>query len=356
MAKDSPTISVIVPTYNKSSYLELSLQSWCNQTFRDYELILVDDGSTDSTPDIVSSFRTSLPLFAERTNNRGRAAARNHGIALARGDLLVFCDDDRVVHPEFLQAHMAAHRGCPTGAAVIGWQLGLMTQLAASMETPARMLAALVLERPHLAVALRNGKTVTTFSRQEVVADPAIIERHILPDPWFETYVIPVHAVYGGDITECPLAWSYGTTGNLSVPRDWVTGVGNFDTAFVGWGLEDTELHYRLTAAGIRTLICPDAVNYHQNHPRDELAQKWNWLRNARTFLAKHPTLEVALYIQAEITNLSLTQVFAILREARGLQGTLLLAAYRQLAINHADELTHCGDALAPAHPLQGVQ
>lgn len=356
MSKVSPQISVVVPTYNKSAYLELSLQSWRDQTFRDYELIIVDDGSTDSTPDILSSFRDSLPIRAQRTENRGRAAARNHGIALARGDLLVFCDDDRVVHSEFLQAHLNAQDACVTGAVVIGWQLGLMTQLAASVNAPARMLAALLLERPHLAPALRDGKTVVTLSRQEMTAAPAIVERCVLPDPWFETYVVPVHATYGEDITDCPLAWTYGTTGNLSVPRDWVTRVGPFDTAFVGWGLEDTELHYRLTAAGIRTLICPGAVNYHQNHPRDELAQKWNWLRNARTLLAKHATLEVALYIQAEITNLPLTQIFAILREARNLQDTLLLAAYRQLAINHARELTHCGDALAPARHRQGVR
>jgi glycosyltransferase involved in cell wall biosynthesis len=348
MANTAPRVSVVVPTHNKATYLELSLQSWCNQTFRDYELIIVDDGSTDSTPEIISSYRTLLPMHAKRTDNHGRAAARNHGLAIARGDLVVFCDDDRVVHSQFLEAHVAAHAACPRAAAVIGWQHALMTHLSSSMKVPAQLSAALLLERPHLGAALRDGKTVTTLSKEEMIADPSIVERRVLPDPWFENYVGPVHAAYGQDITDCPLAWTYGATGNLSVPRDWVIRVGGFDTAFVGWGLEDIELHYRLTAAGIRTLICPAAVNYHQNHPRNELANKWNWLRNAKTLLAKHPTLEVALHIQSAVTNYPLTQVFAILREARNLEGTLLLAAYRQLAINHAGELTRGGDALAP--------
>jgi glycosyltransferase involved in cell wall biosynthesis len=348
MANTKPQVSVVVPTHNKAPYLDLSLQSWRNQTFRDYELIIVDDGSTDSTPEIVSSYRTSLPILAKRTDNNGRAAARNHGLAIARGDLVVFCDDDRVVHPQFLQAHIAAHAACRGAAAVIGWQHALMTQLSSCMKVPAQLSAALLLERPQLAAALLDGTTVATLSKQEMIEDPFIVERRVLSDPWFENYVGPVHATYGDDITECPLAWTYGATGNLSVPRAWLTRVGGFDTAFVGWGLEDIELHYRLTTAGIRTLICPTAVNYHQNHPRNEQENKWNWLRNARTLLAKHPTLEVAIHIQSAVTNLPLTQAFAILREAKKLEGTLLLAALRQLAIHHACELTRGGDALAP--------
>src|SRR4051812_27410402 len=94
---DVPKVSVIMPTYNKAEYLDLSLASWCHQSFTDYELIVVNDGARDATPDVLRKYEARLPIRCIAIENVGRAGARNCGLRVARGAIIVFCDDDRVV-------------------------------------------------------------------------------------------------------------------------------------------------------------------------------------------------------------------------------------------------------------------
>ena len=90
-------ISVIVPVYNIGQYLESSIKSLINQTYRNIEIILVDDGSVDNSPAICD-------LYAEKDNrikvihqkNKGVSAARNAGMRVATGDYIGFCDGDDV--------------------------------------------------------------------------------------------------------------------------------------------------------------------------------------------------------------------------------------------------------------------
>jgi len=87
-----PEISVIIPTYNRLAFLREAINSVLAQSFRDYELIVVDDGSTDETALYLKSLGQSLRWV--RQDNAGPSAARNHGIRLAQGALLAFLDSD----------------------------------------------------------------------------------------------------------------------------------------------------------------------------------------------------------------------------------------------------------------------
>jgi glycosyl transferase family 2 len=88
----NPMVTVILPTYNRAGFLKESIQSVLSQTFTDFELIVVDDGSTDSTREVVQEFPgiryISCPI------NKGVSAARNLGIGLARGRYICFLDSD----------------------------------------------------------------------------------------------------------------------------------------------------------------------------------------------------------------------------------------------------------------------
>jgi len=333
-----PTVSVVMPTHDKASFLERTLASWLHQRLRDYELIVVADGCTDETCDVLARFQERLPLRTLHIDKAGRACARNRGIEIAQGALLVFSDDDRLVHPDFLDAHLRAH-AAPAAAVVIGWQRGVLVDSA--------NLPALALERAACLVDAVGSEARTSgaalLSAAQIEAEWSSIEPFESGDAWFDDYVMPVAQKYGTDISDCRLAWSYGTTGNLSVSRAAIDSIGGFDEAFSGWGLEDTELHYRLARAGLRTRIAADARNYHQNHARDDTALKWDWLRNARHFLGKHEEVDVALYIQAEVTNLPLADACRILEEAEARGDTVLVRAYRRLLINHAYQLTTYG-------------
>lgn len=111
---DSPTISVIVPVYNVEQYLKECVDSILNQTFRDFELILVDDGSTDKSGMICDAYANEDPrIIVFHQQNAGAAAARNRGLDVARGEYIAFVDSDDIVLSQYLEIlyyHVAANK------------------------------------------------------------------------------------------------------------------------------------------------------------------------------------------------------------------------------------------------------
>ena len=96
----NPEVSVILPTYNRGWILKEAIDSVLAQDFRDFELIVVDDGSTDNTRQILDSYHQDLMVV--RQPNRGVSAARNRGIAAAGGGLIAFLDSDDLWLPRKL--------------------------------------------------------------------------------------------------------------------------------------------------------------------------------------------------------------------------------------------------------------
>jgi glycosyltransferase involved in cell wall biosynthesis len=101
----SPTISVIIPVYNRQAFIGEAIQSVLNQTYTDYEIIVVDDGSTDETATVVRRFDDQRVHYIHQ-DNRGVAAARNHGLRLARGDFIAFLDSDDLFLREKLEIQL----------------------------------------------------------------------------------------------------------------------------------------------------------------------------------------------------------------------------------------------------------
>ena len=88
----NPKVSVIIPTYNRAGFLEQAVDSVLQQSFRDYELIVADDGSTDNTAKILKKYGDALQYIS--AENRGPAAARNRGIRISKGECCAFLDSD----------------------------------------------------------------------------------------------------------------------------------------------------------------------------------------------------------------------------------------------------------------------
>ena len=88
----NPLVSVIIPTYNRGWILKEAIESVLSQDFEDFELIVVDDGSTDNTCDILDGYARDIIVL--RQDNRGVSAARNAGIAFASGQFIAFLDSD----------------------------------------------------------------------------------------------------------------------------------------------------------------------------------------------------------------------------------------------------------------------
>jgi len=108
-------LSVIVCTYNRADFLKQVLESLTVQTLpqRDFEIILIDDGSSDATREIAGLFHSSLPMKYFYQRNSGLASAKNHGIFAARGRIVLFLDDDDVTTPTLIEEHVKTHRAYP---------------------------------------------------------------------------------------------------------------------------------------------------------------------------------------------------------------------------------------------------
>jgi len=99
----SPTVSVVIPTYNHAQFLRAAIQSVLDQTFRDWEAVIVNNYSEDETVEIVASYDDPRIRLVDFHNHGIIAAARNHGIALAQGEFVAFLDSDDTWYPEKLK-------------------------------------------------------------------------------------------------------------------------------------------------------------------------------------------------------------------------------------------------------------
>ena len=97
-------ISVIIPVYNTSNYLERCVKSVVNQTYSDLEILLIDDGSTDGSGVICDKMaELDNRVVAYHKENGGLSDARNYGIAKASGEIYAFIDSDDVIHERFME-------------------------------------------------------------------------------------------------------------------------------------------------------------------------------------------------------------------------------------------------------------
>lgn len=108
-----PFASVIVPAFNVQATLAETLDALLVQTFTDFEIIVVDDGSTDGTAGLARAFTTDPRVRIVQQRNRGLAGARNSGVAAARGQVIGFCDADDLWEPSKLATHIAHLRDRP---------------------------------------------------------------------------------------------------------------------------------------------------------------------------------------------------------------------------------------------------
>lgn len=277
--------SVIMPTYNKARFLARTLASYEAQTSSSYEIVVVDDGSSDDTPAVIARYAERLPIRSASHPNRGRAFTRNRALELARAPIVIFSDDDRLVGPGFVERHVAAHAEAAGPCFVIGPAHGLIAELHAGMGRGAEVARAMA-RWP--AIRLSEDDVRRDFAGSVVA--------HAVVEPTWEAISREPLAVYGPDLGALAIAWFLVYTGNLSIPREHLDRVGGFDEAFRAWSFEDTELGYRLARGGLSGRVALGCENYHQWHRRDWSAAGVR--HNAGYFRAKHQAFEVELFIE----------------------------------------------------------
>jgi len=101
--KNNPLVSVIIPTFNSASFIARTLQSVENQTYQNYQIVIVNDGSTDNTAEVIEQYATNNPkINIYHQTNQGVSVARNYGLEVATGKYVCFLDNDDTYEPTFL--------------------------------------------------------------------------------------------------------------------------------------------------------------------------------------------------------------------------------------------------------------
>ena len=274
-------LSLVIPTYNMADDLHVSLSCAAAQqavAHDEIELLIVDDGSTDHTRQVVSQFSTQLPAlryeFIPRTPSSGRSAARNRGMSLARGDLISFIDCGVAFSPRFAAiviARLARQESTVLLHYVLGHALTLLRATRPYTHDPA-------------ATAKLSPLTFEAVAR----------ELEQLPE-WGDSreWIMP-----GGtdSLDELPAPWSLGYSTAISFPHKLISASGGFDTNFIGWGIEDVELCYRLHLAGASFAIEREAKVIHIPHKTEPIDRRLEQLRkNAEQMHRKHGTRETEL-------------------------------------------------------------
>lgn len=160
-----PKVSVIMPAYNQGRYIAEAMQSVLNQTYADWELIIVDDGSTDSTAGEVARFDDTRLRYI-RQPHQGVSAARNVAIATSSGEYLAFLDADDIYHPGKLEAHVFRLNLTSEIGLTYGWRIEIDQQ-----GKPLRV------HRPPIEISLKTLVLGFPFAPSDIVVRRGWIER-----------------------------------------------------------------------------------------------------------------------------------------------------------------------------------
>lgn len=272
-------VSVVVPTRDQASRLEATLHAFTRQDAPPggWEIVVVNDGSSDTTADVLRAAARHLPLRAVHTSGEGRAAARNTGVRTAEGEVVVFCDGDRAPVPGYVRAHAHAHvdggRRVVVGDVKELYLSGFEERLAEIKE-----------------LLTVDGEALRRRSRT----------------PMFVKKVCDVYDTSGRTVS--PVRWLSFLSGNVSLRRDLYDRVGGFDESFSGWGLEHLELGYRLAAHGSAFLHCAAARNDHFAHGRPVGFYRASLESSAARFERKHPEVPARLLLALTLDGMSLTE------------------------------------------------
>jgi glycosyltransferase involved in cell wall biosynthesis len=241
----TPLCSVVIPTYNRETLLRYTLNSLTRQSLpaEQFEVLVVDDGSTDSTAEVVESFRDRLQLrYFYQTHAGWRAArARNVGVANARAVRCVFVDSGVMLHSGCLAAHVESLDPVGGPVAVCGY----VYCYNIDNEDADEMCRVIDVKDPDATIAdlHRSGRWLD------------------IREQFYETY--------GDDFNHLPAPWVVYWTCNVSARTADLRAVGAFDEEFRTWGGEDMDLGYRLHRHGARFVLDRRASAIHYPHEKN---------------------------------------------------------------------------------------
>ena len=223
--RDAELISVIVTTYNREDALEAVLRALAHQADKNFEIVVADDGSREETARVVESWRPRLAVALKHVRHEHRgfrgSEIRNRGIRASAGEVCIFLDGDCLGAADFVTAHRRLHE---PGWFVTGNRILLSRELTDAL--------------------LAKGLTAETWNFTALLRERLYGGVNRLM-PTLRLPLGPLRKLQRDN-------WQGAQTCNLAVARRDLDYIDGFDSAYTGWGLEDSDLVVRLLHAGVR--------------------------------------------------------------------------------------------------------
>jgi len=242
----SKLLSVIIPTYNRKDYLYKTLSSFNNQTYKPFEVVIVDDGSDFNLNAEIYNLELNYPVYYYYIKKKGRAGARNFGINNSKGEIILFFDDHSQPHPGLLDEHVKNHTKYPRYGGFRG--------------------------------------------RIEYISEHLDEVKYVKPGFFKSLY----NLIYGSS----PIV-NFGTH-NLSIKRSILNKTGLFDEAFNLYGAEDQEFGIRIKKAGYKIGYIPRALAFNiriEKSIEEMLKRAIESGKMAAILIKKHPEYKSRLGI-----------------------------------------------------------
>jgi|GEM_PF-3456953 len=251
----SPELSVIVPCHNGVGRLPRTYESIRRQLTSSMELVIVDDVSNDGTAELVASWAGSDPRvrLVRRSTAPQRAAARNEGIAAARGNVVLFLDDDMTLGPGTLATHVQAHAGRDKWAFL--------------------------------------GRIQLDFGDRQM----GCFQKYLIREERFLEQELAKYAT----CVPYRLVW----TGHFSAKKSDLLEIGGFNEQFTQYGLEDLELGYRLTRSGVKVGYLASALALHRTETASldtYVARHWHIGAMARVLASLYDDEELRVLLKLQ--------------------------------------------------------
>ncbi len=292
-----PNVSVIIPCYNIKNELLLNLASFSGQIYpkTKFELVIVNDGSTDGTSQAITKQFTDLSMkMVDLKERKDRTIARNRGLDVAEGDIIIFCDGDTICYPNFISSHVEQYQN--TANTVVSgmskWP-SIFTFVRNDFDpVTQKLLNAFLNQHQKLKskLPLHIEKTIPLFKKEDVLSGK--IFKYVFYPKWADKISKIVHE-YGLNLLDYPVPWLFFITRNCSVSKEALKET-RFDETFSRWGMDDWQLGYRLYQNGAQ-FKCTEPTNIHQEHPRQWKERKNELLLNYKKFCRQFPVLPVYL-------------------------------------------------------------
>lgn len=272
-------VSVIIPTYNRSTLLQNTLNSLCNQTLslNEFEVIVVDDGSNDLTYNVIKKYQNNLNLkyIFKKHDGFGVANSRNMGVDLSRGEIVIFLDCGMLCSRNYVQSHYFSHKKNPNSY-ILGYVYGYDDYN----------------ENKDIIKKYVNLKDID-FSIEKLEEMNVFDLR--------EQY----YKKYGTNLKKWKAPWVICWTTDISIERSIFVKYGGFDESYKTWGGEDTDLAIKLYLNNVQIILDKEIKSIHYPHEKAKVNMskeelKKSTIEKRKYMFRKYKLKEISTWIYVD--------------------------------------------------------